>query len=101
MVAHAPSPSSIRSERFEGVALGGVVYTDIGRDGMLTGPNIVATVRLAAQTALPVIASGGVSCVADLVELARSRVIAGAIVGRSLYTGDVDLERALEEVDAC
>ena len=88
-------------KRFEGVALGGVVYTDIGRDGMLTGPNIAATVRLAAQTALPVIASGGVSCVADLVELARSRVIAGAIVGRSLYTGDVDLERALEEVDAC
>ncbi len=88
-------------KRFEGAPLGGIVYTDIGRDGMLTGPNVAATVRLAAQTALPVIASGGVSCVADLVELARSRVIAGVIVGRSLYTGDVDLERALEEVAAC
>ncbi len=88
-------------KRFEGAPLGGIVYTDIGRDGMLTGPNVAATVRLAAQTALPVIASGGVSCVADLVELARSRVIAGVIVGRSLYTGDVDLERALAEVAAC
>ncbi len=88
-------------KRFEGAPLGGIVYTDIGRDGMLTGPNVAATVRLAAQTALPVIASGGVRCVADLVELARSRVIAGVIVGRSLYTGDVDLERALAEVAAC
>ncbi len=87
--------------RFEGLDLGGIIYTDIGRDGMLTGPNVAATVRLAAQTALPVIASGGVSCVADLVELARSRVIAGVIVGRSLYTGDIDLERALEEVATC
>lgn len=88
-------------KRFEGAPLGGIVYTDIGRDGMLTGPNVAATVCLAAQTALPVIASGGVSCVADLVELARSRVIAGVIVGRSLYTGDIDLERALEEVATC
>jgi phosphoribosylformimino-5-aminoimidazole carboxamide ribotide isomerase len=85
-------------ERFEGIELGGIVYTDIGRDGMLGGPNIEATARLAGQTALPVIASGGVSCVEDLVELARTRVIAGAIVGRSLYTGDVDLERALAAV---
>ncbi len=87
--------------RFEGLDLGGIIYTDIGRDGMLTGPNVAATVRLAAQTPLPVIASGGVSCVADLLELARSRVIAGVIVGRSLYTGDIDLERALEEVATC
>lgn len=88
-------------ERFEGVELGGIVYTDIGRDGMLRGPNVEATARLAEQTPVPVIASGGVSCVEDLVELARTRVIAGAIVGRSLYTGDVDLARALEEVAAC
>ena len=87
--------------RFEGLDLGGIIYTDIGRDGMLTGPNVAATARLAARTTLPVIASGGVSCVADLVELARSRVIAGVIVGRSLYTGDIDLERALQEVAAC
>lgn len=88
-------------ERFEGVKLGGIVYTDIGRDGMLTGPNVEATARLAERTSAPVIASGGVSCVEDLLELSRTRVIAGAIVGRSLYTGDVDLERALREVAAC
>jgi phosphoribosylformimino-5-aminoimidazole carboxamide ribotide isomerase len=88
-------------ERFEGAKLGGIVYTDIGRDGMLTGPNVDATARLAERTSVPVIASGGVSCVEDLLELSRTRVIAGAIVGRSLYTGDVDLERALREVAAC
>lgn len=88
-------------KRFAGVDLGGIVYTDIGRDGMLSGPNVEATASLAEQTSVPVIASGGVSCVEDLLRLARTRVIAGAIVGRSLYTGDVDLERAIQEVAAC
>lgn len=88
-------------ERFENLPLGGIVYTDIGRDGMLHGPNIDATRALAAQTKLPVIASGGVSCVDDLLALARTRIIAGAIVGRALYTGDVDLGTALREVAAC
>ncbi len=88
-------------KRFAGIDLGGIVYTDIGRDGMLSGPNVEATASLAEQTGVPVIASGGVSCVADLLRLARTRVIAGAIVGRSLYTGDVDLEQAIQEVAAC
>ncbi len=88
-------------ERFEDLPLGGIVYTDIGRDGMLRGPNVEATRALAARTKLPVIASGGVSCVDDLLVLARARVIAGVIVGRALYTGDVDLDTALREVAAC
>ncbi len=88
-------------ERFEDLPLGGIVYTDIGRDGMLRGPNLEATRALALQTKLPVIASGGVSCVDDLLALAQTRVIAGVIVGRALYTGDVDLDTALREVAAC
>ncbi|MBW2413573.1 MAG: 1-(5-phosphoribosyl)-5-[(5-phosphoribosylamino)methylideneamino]imidazole-4-carboxamide isomerase [Deltaproteobacteria bacterium] len=87
--------------QFEGLPLGGIVYTDISRDGMLEGPNVEATQALASKTRLPVIASGGVSSVEDLVALARTRVISGTIVGRALYTGDVDLETALREVAAC
>ncbi|MBW2281679.1 MAG: 1-(5-phosphoribosyl)-5-((5-phosphoribosylamino)methylideneamino)imidazole-4-carboxamide isomerase, partial [Deltaproteobacteria bacterium] len=64
-------------------------------------PNVEATQALASKTRLPVIASGGVSSVEDLVALARTRVISGTIVGRALYTGDVDLETALREVAAC
>jgi phosphoribosylformimino-5-aminoimidazole carboxamide ribotide isomerase len=85
-------------ERFAGTPLGGVIYTDIRRDGTLSGPNLEATVRLARSTALAVIASGGISSEGDLVELAETGVIAGAIVGRSLYTGAVDLESALRAV---
>jgi phosphoribosylformimino-5-aminoimidazole carboxamide ribotide isomerase len=87
-------------DRFAEVPLGGVIYTDIKRDGTLRGPNLQATVRLARATSLPVIASGGVSSQQDLLELAETGVIAGAIVGRSLYTGAVDLEAALRAVDS-
>jgi phosphoribosylformimino-5-aminoimidazole carboxamide ribotide isomerase len=87
--------------RFEALPLGGVLHTDIGRDGLLEGPNVEASRRLAGLTQLPVIASGGVGSVADLVALARTRVIAAAIVGRALYTGDVDLKSALGQVAAC
>lgn len=87
-------------ERFAGAPLGGVIYTDIRRDGTLSGPNLEATVRLARATPLAVIASGGISSEADLVALAETGVIAGAIVGRSLYTGAVDLESALRAVES-
>jgi phosphoribosylformimino-5-aminoimidazole carboxamide ribotide isomerase len=87
-------------DRFAGVPLGGVVYTDIRRDGTLSGPNVEATVRLARATRLPVIASGGISSEQDLVELAETGVIAGSIVGRSLYTGAVDLAAALRAVQS-
>jgi phosphoribosylformimino-5-aminoimidazole carboxamide ribotide isomerase len=68
-----------------------VIYTDIGRDGTLTGPNIAATAALARESGLAVIASGGVSQRADLAALALEPGIEGVIVGRALYTGDLVL----------
>ena len=81
--------------RFEELPLGAVLHTDIGRDGMMQGPNVDATTRLARSTRLAVIASGGVRSLEDLAALARTRVIAGAVVGRALYTGAIDLAEAL------
>ncbi len=88
-------------EEFEGLPLGAVLHTEIGRDGMLSGPDVAGTVALARSTTLPVIASGGVGRLEDLLELARSRVIAGAIVGRAFYEGRLDLGCAVTEVGAC
>jgi phosphoribosylformimino-5-aminoimidazole carboxamide ribotide isomerase len=75
-----------------------VIYTDVRRDGTGRGPNLAATAALAASAGLPVIASGGVAAVDDLVRLAAIPGIAGAIVGRALYTGAVDLRAALAAV---
>lgn len=84
--------------RFADAGVAAVVYTDIERDGMLTGPNLEATARLAESSGLPVILSGGVASEDDLRRAAKlaPRGVAGAIVGRALYTGAVDLSRALE-----
>lgn len=73
------------------------VYTDIARDGMLSGVNVSATVSLATQTGLQVIASGGVSSVDDIRELCQvaSMGIAGVVIGRAIYTGDVRLAEAI------
>ena len=68
---------------------------------MLQGPNLEATEALARQSPFPVIASGGISSSADLVRLAQTRVIAGSVVGRALYSGKVDLAQALKRVAAC
>jgi phosphoribosylformimino-5-aminoimidazole carboxamide ribotide isomerase len=89
--------------RFEQAGVVAIVYTDIGRDGMLTGPNIEATTELADTVSIPVIVSGGIASEDDLVRCAMhaGRGIAGAIVGRALYTGAVDLARALPRVAAC
>jgi len=75
--------------------LAAIVYTDIAKDGMLTGPNIERTQSLAESVDLPVIASGGVSVVEDIRRLAAVPVIAGVIVGRSLYEGTLTLKEAL------
>ncbi|MEE2679625.1 MAG: 1-(5-phosphoribosyl)-5-[(5-phosphoribosylamino)methylideneamino]imidazole-4-carboxamide isomerase [Myxococcota bacterium] len=89
--------------RFEAAGVAAIVYTDIGRDGMLTGPNLEATAELAEAVSIPVIVSGGVASEDDLVRAAAlvDRGIAGAIVGRALYTGAVDLAAALERVACC
>ena len=77
-----------------------IVYTDIRRDGMLQGPNVEAMARMIeAVPGVAVIASGGVSALGDLVELAEAGA-AGAIVGKAIYTGDVDLAGAIEHLAA-
>ncbi len=71
-----------------------VVYTDIARDGMLTGPNVDAVRRMAQETGLEIIASGGMSCLEDVKSLAQAGA-AGVIIGKALYTGDILLPEAI------
>ncbi len=75
-----------------------ILYTDIARDGTQEGPNLWSTGAVAKAAGIPVLASGGVSCLDDLRQLAGIPGVDGAIVGRALYTGAVDLRRALAEV---
>ncbi|MEC0531936.1 1-(5-phosphoribosyl)-5-[(5-phosphoribosylamino)methylideneamino]imidazole-4-carboxamide isomerase [Bacillus spizizenii] len=76
------------------------IFTDIATDGMLSGPNIESTVELAKETGKSVIASGGVSSVADLEALARYQAdgVSGVIIGKALYTNQFTLSEALERV---
>lgn len=87
--------------RFGDLPLAAVLHTDIHRDGTLGGPNLEATVALARSSRIPVIASGGVGALDDLLALARTRVIAGAVVGKALYAGRLDLAEAFREVARC
>ncbi|QFS84086.1 1-(5-phosphoribosyl)-5-[(5-phosphoribosylamino)methylideneamino] imidazole-4-carboxamide isomerase [Roseivivax sp. THAF40] len=80
---------------FEDAGVAAIIYTDINRDGAMGGPNIEATEALARAVSIPVIASGGVSSLADLEALRDTDVIAGAISGRALYDGALDLKAAL------
>jgi len=85
------------AKQFEGMGLSAIIFTDIERDGMGTGLNFQSTRNLARSTSIPVIASGGVSRIADiehLMELEPDGII-GVIVGRALYTGSLDLEEAI------
>lgn len=87
---------------FEDAGVAALIYTDIARDGMLSGPDLEGTAALADTLSIPVIASGGVGSLDDVRRAAaqRERGVAGIIVGRAIYTGDVSLDRALE-VAAC
>jgi phosphoribosylformimino-5-aminoimidazole carboxamide ribotide isomerase len=78
----------------------GVIYTDVRRDGTGRGPNLETTAALAAGAGVPVIASGGVAGLEDLLRLAAIPNVVGAIVGRALYTGAVDLRTAQAAVPA-
>ncbi len=80
---------------YEDAGVAAIIYTDIDRDGAMAGPNIDATAALARAVSIPVIASGGVSSMADLTALRDTGVIAGAISGRALYDGAIDLAAAL------
>ncbi|UXU74003.1 MULTISPECIES: 1-(5-phosphoribosyl)-5-[(5-phosphoribosylamino)methylideneamino]imidazole-4-carboxamide isomerase [unclassified Paracoccus (in: a-proteobacteria)] len=83
------------AQRFQDAGVAAIIYTDIDRDGAMQGPNIAATEALARAVNIPVIASGGVSSLDDLIALRDSGVIAGAISGRALYDGAIDLGQAL------
>ncbi|MFN3278934.1 MAG: 1-(5-phosphoribosyl)-5-[(5-phosphoribosylamino)methylideneamino]imidazole-4-carboxamide isomerase [Paracoccus hibiscisoli] len=86
------------ARRFQDAGVAAIIYTDIDRDGAMGGPNIAATEALARAVTIPVIASGGVSSLADLTALAQTGVIAGAISGRALYDGAIDLKQALQSL---
>ena len=83
------------AKSFEDAGISAIIYTDILRDGAMKGPNIAATEALARAVSIPVIASGGVSSMADLDALKATGVISGAISGRALYDGAIDLSAAL------
>ena len=84
------------ARQFEDAGVAAIIYTDIDRDGAMQGPNIAATTVLARAVAIPVIASGGVSHLSDLIALRDTGLIAGAVSGRALYDGAIDLATALQ-----
>ncbi len=83
------------AKSFEDAGVAAIIYTDIARDGAMKGPNVPATEALARAVSIPVIASGGVSSLDDLQALKATGVISGAISGRALYDGAIDLKEAL------
>jgi phosphoribosylformimino-5-aminoimidazole carboxamide ribotide isomerase len=95
------------ARRFEDEQVAALLYTDVGRDGLLKGVNVDATEMLAEKTLLPVIASGGVADIRDIEALLAARlrveghsgVIEGVISGRAIYDGRLDLGAALEHID--
>ena len=89
------------AKKFEDYGVESVIYTDIGRDGMLTGINIDATVKLAQALTIPVIASGGLSNMADIEALCavEDEGVEGVICGRAIYSGDLDFEKAQLRAD--
>ncbi|MEL7179570.1 MAG: 1-(5-phosphoribosyl)-5-[(5-phosphoribosylamino)methylideneamino]imidazole-4-carboxamide isomerase [Pseudomonadota bacterium] len=86
------------AKSFEDAGIAAIIYTDIMRDGAMKGPNITATADLARAVDIPVIASGGVSSMDDLTALKATGVISGAISGRALYDGAIDLAAALAQL---
>jgi phosphoribosylformimino-5-aminoimidazole carboxamide ribotide isomerase len=90
------------AKKFQDYGVEGVIYTDIGRDGMLTGINIDATVKLAQALSVPVIASGGLSDITDIERLCAVEFegISGVICGRAIYSGALDFAAAQRRADA-
>jgi phosphoribosylformimino-5-aminoimidazole carboxamide ribotide isomerase len=85
------------AHRFEDAGVAAIVYTDVSRDGMLKGLNLDATIALADKVSIPVIASGGLASLEDVRLLLepRAKKLEGAIAGRALYDGRIDVEKAL------
>lgn len=89
------------ARKFQDYGVEAIIYTDIGRDGMLSGVNIDATVKLAQQLSVPVIASGGLTGLPDIEALCRveSEGITGVVTGRAIYQGTIDFKKAQETAD--
>ena len=85
-------------QQLSALPVAAIIFTDIKRDGMLTGPNIESTAQLAQATAIPVIASGGVSRFEDITALLTIEQfgVSGVIIGRALYTGALDLRECIK-----
>lgn len=90
------------AHKFEDYGVEGIIYTDIGRDGMLGGVNIEATLRLASAVDMEVFASGGIGSLEDIEALfdAAADRVAGVILGRAIYESAVDLRQAIERIAA-
>lgn len=90
------------AQKFEDYGVEGIIYTDIGRDGMLGGVNIEATLRLAQAVDMEVFASGGIGSLEDIEALfdAAADRVAGVILGRAIYESAVDLKQAIERIAA-
>lgn len=90
------------AQKFEDYGVEALIYTDIGRDGMLTGVNVEATVRLAQALRIPVIASGGIAAIGDVEALCavEDEGVMGAITGRAIYEGTLDFRAAQARADA-
>lgn len=86
------------SKRLEIIGAAGIIYTDILRDGMLTGPNINATREIVENVRIPVIASGGVSSLDDIKNLMKIKNLWGVITGKALYSDTLDLKEAIKLV---
>lgn len=88
------------AQQMQELGAAAIIYTDIHRDGTLQGPNLEALRELAAVVSIPVIASGGISSVTDLLSLLALEPlgVSGVIVGRALYTGDISLKEALQAI---
>ena len=85
------------AKAFEGCGVAAIVATDIGRDGLKTGVNVPFTAEMARAVSIPVIASGGVASVDDIRALLTvDAPIAGSILGRALYDGDIDAREVIE-----
>ena len=89
------------AKKFEDWGVESIIYTDIGRDGMLSGINIDATVKLTQALSIPVIASGGLSNMTDIEQLCavESEGVEGVICGRAIYSGDLDFAAAQARAD--
>jgi phosphoribosylformimino-5-aminoimidazole carboxamide ribotide isomerase len=101
--AEVSSVSAVElAQQFEQAGVSAIVYTDIARDGMMTGVNVEETAKLAQSISIPVVASGGVTNMDDIKALlaVEDQGVTGSILGRSIYEGTIDLAEAQRFVDA-